>query len=223
MAPAAPSVSGLETQQSLPLAGDYQGLGGPTSVPLYTPAAFETPARPVEKTILDEIFLEPTDRQLDAYYRVILRGKVYVISTSSETSRVVIKFMFFSAQNKNRLKWAIFVHYLLLFLMLLKLTPEVLDRLDVFVLEVEELFIPSPLLWEWLWLLSLPVTIFGLNTCKHHSLKSCKQFLSGTLICSLLPVVIGMVCHGQDCYEFLTEGLTDNVTVWQVGIFTNTY
>ena len=25
---------------------------------------------------LDEIFLEPTDRQLDAYYRVLLRGKV---------------------------------------------------------------------------------------------------------------------------------------------------
>ena len=76
--PAAP-LSGLDTQQSLPLAGDYQGLGGPTSVPLYTPAAFFEPARPVEKTILDEIFLEPTDRQLDAYYRVILRGKVYVI------------------------------------------------------------------------------------------------------------------------------------------------
>ena len=108
------------------------------------------------------------------------------------------------------------MHYILLFIMLLKLTPEVLDRLDVFVLEVEELFVPAPLLWEWLWLLSLPVTIFGLNTCKHHSLKSCKQFLSGTLICSLLPVIIGMVCHGQDCYEFLTEGLTDNVAVWKV-------
>ena len=62
--PPAPPLTGLDTQQSLPLAGDYQGLGGPTSVPLYTPAAFETPARPVEKTILDEIFLEPTDKQL---------------------------------------------------------------------------------------------------------------------------------------------------------------
>ena len=55
-------------------------------------------------------------------------------------------------QDKARLKWAIFSHYLLLFVMILKLTPEVLDRLDVFVLEVEELFVPAPLLWEWLWL-----------------------------------------------------------------------
>ena len=28
-------------EQSLSLAGDYQGLGGPTSVPLYTPTAFQ--------------------------------------------------------------------------------------------------------------------------------------------------------------------------------------
>ena len=55
-------------EQTLPLAGDYQGLGGPASVPLYTPAAFQPPSRPVERTILDEIFLEPTDKQLDAYY-----------------------------------------------------------------------------------------------------------------------------------------------------------
>ena len=81
--------------------------------------------------------------------------------------------------------------------MLAKLTPELLDRLDVFVLEVEELFVPAPLLWEWLWLMSVPVTLLGLNTCKHSSLKSCKQFLLGTLTCSLLPVIMGMVSHAQ--------------------------
>ena len=66
----------VEQPQVLPLAGDYAGLGGPKSVPLYTPAAFDQPAKPVEKTILDEIFLEPTGDQLKAYNRVILRGKV---------------------------------------------------------------------------------------------------------------------------------------------------
>merc|ERR1711874_811479 len=101
--------------QVLPLAGDYAGLGGPKTVPLYTPAAFEQPAKPVERNILDEIFLEPTDDQLRAYNRVILKGKV--------------------VQNKERLKW------------------------------------------EWLWLLSAPVTFFGLSACKPSSLKSIKQFL----------------------------------------------
>ena len=83
--------------------------------------------------------------------------------------------------------------------MILKLTPEVLDRLDVFVLEVEELFVPAPLLWEWLWLLSVPVTFLGLNTVKYSSLASCKQFLLGSLTCSLLPILIGMVSHAQVC------------------------
>merc|ERR1712130_435345 len=181
--------------EQLKLAGDYKGLGGPKTVPLYTPDAFEAPSRPVERTILDEIFLEPTSKQLDAFYRVLTKEKL--------------------AQDKNRLKWAIFSHYILLFILLAKLTPEVLDRLDVFVLELEELFVPKPLLWEWLWLLSTPVTILGLNACKNSSLKSCKQFLIGTLTCSLLPIIIGMVSHAQDCYEFLAEGPSDDVQMWQ--------
>ena len=32
---------------------------------------------------------------------------------------------------------------------------------------------------------------------------------------SLLPILIGMGLHFYDCYEFLTEGLSDNVVVWQ--------
>lgn len=190
----APEYSPPEPQQmTLPLAGDYQGLGGPNSVPLYTPTAFERP--PVTRTILDEIFLEPSDNQLDAYYRVINKGKV--------------------AQNKNRLKWAIFLHYSLLFLILCKLTPDILDRLDIFVLEVEELFVPKPLIWEWLWLLSIPVTVFGLSACKHSSLKSIKQFLVGTMICALVPVMLGMSLHAMDVYEFITEGVSENIMLWQ--------
>ena len=39
--------------------------------------------------------------------------------------------------------------------------------------------------------------VTGLNACKNSSLKSCKQFLIGTLTCSLLPIIIGMVSHAQ--------------------------
>ena len=51
----------------------------------------------------------------------------------------------FSEVNKNRLKWAISIHFYLLFLMLTKLSPDILDRLDIFVLELEELFVPKVL------------------------------------------------------------------------------
>ena len=52
-----------------------------------------------------------------------------------------------SEVNKNRLKWAISVHFYLLFLMMTKLSPDILDRLDIFVLELEELFVPKVLLF----------------------------------------------------------------------------
>ena len=51
--------------------------------------------------------------------------------------------LFFSVQNKGRLKWSIFMHYVLVFAIITKLMPEILDKLDIFVLEVEELFVPK--------------------------------------------------------------------------------
>jgi len=48
-----------------------------------------------------------------------------------------------SATNKSRLKYCIFFHYLLFFVMLAKLSADILDYLDIFILEIEELQIPQ--------------------------------------------------------------------------------
>jgi hypothetical protein len=48
-----------------------------------------------------------------------------------------------SALNKSRLKYCIFFHYLLFFAMLAKLSADILDKLDIFILEIEELSIPQ--------------------------------------------------------------------------------
>ena len=53
---------------------------------------------------------------------------------------------FYSSKNKTRLKTCIGFHFMLFVLMALKLLPEVLDKLDVFVLEIEELLIPKVIL-----------------------------------------------------------------------------
>lgn len=49
----------------------------------------------------------------------------------------------FSAQSKSRLKACLFFHILLFFLMLAKLSADIFDRLDIFILEIEELEIPK--------------------------------------------------------------------------------
>ena len=55
----------------------------------------------------------------------------------------MFSFLCCSAQNKSRLKYCIFFHYLLFFAMLAKLSADVLDRLDIFILEIEELQVPQ--------------------------------------------------------------------------------
>ena len=72
-------------------------------------------------------------------------------------------FFLFSEVNKNRLKWAISVHFYLVFLMLTKLSSDVLDKLDIFVLELEELFVPKVCFIEQLAYLHLLSNTFHSN------------------------------------------------------------
>ncbi|KAJ8918773.1 hypothetical protein NQ315_015093 [Exocentrus adspersus] len=74
-----------------------------------------------------------------------------------------------SALNKSRLKYCMFFHYLLFLAMFAKLFPDILDKLDIFILEIEELSIPKPLWWEYIWCIGLLSSIFGLDATKKES------------------------------------------------------
>jgi hypothetical protein len=66
---------GLATD--LPLANDYQGIGGPSTVPLSTPGAFERPdVAPHLNCILDDLYLAPSPEQLKAFQRVLTRQEM---------------------------------------------------------------------------------------------------------------------------------------------------
>merc|ERR1712038_754447 len=99
------------------------------------------------------------------------------------------------ARTKYRLRCFIFGHFLLGIVMLLKLVPEILDMLDIFVLEIEELFLPKPLLWEWIWLASLGATLFGLNACRKSKVSQMRMFQALLVVTAILPIVIGMGHH----------------------------
>lgn len=58
-------------------------------------------------------------------------------------NRKLILLFYFSVLNKSRLKCCIFFHYLLFIVMLAKLSADILDKLDIFILEIEELSIPQ--------------------------------------------------------------------------------
>ncbi len=57
--------------EDLPLAGDYSGIGGPETVPLESPGAFEKPM--MANTFLNDLFMAPTDEALAKFQKTEMR------------------------------------------------------------------------------------------------------------------------------------------------------
>lgn len=110
-----------------------------------------------------------------------------------------------SALNKSRLKYCIFFHYLLFFVMLAKLSADILDRLDIFILEIEELSIPSPLLWEYVWCISLLVSFLGLASIRKNRIKPMQQYIVGIIIFGYFPLLFGAVYYCNQVWTYLTS------------------
>uniref|UniRef100_A0A023GI86 Putative conserved plasma membrane protein n=1 Tax=Amblyomma triste TaxID=251400 RepID=A0A023GI86_AMBTT len=121
-----------------------------------------------------------------------------------------------SAVYKTRLKFSMLLHFLLFLAMCAKLAEDVLDRLDIFILELEELYIPKPLLWEWVWLASLVFTLPGLTAIRRNRASSMKAYAIGTFLLGLCPVFGAAVYFFRDMYAYVQHGhAVRGVELWQ--------
>jgi hypothetical protein len=110
-----------------------------------------------------------------------------------------------SAKNKSHLKWNIFFHSLLSIIMALKLLlPEVLDKLDIFVFQIEKPLIPKPQHWEWKWMLSILSTIIAWSACKKSNAFNMKIFQVLNVGTGILPILLGMNYHFSEFCEVIT-------------------
>lgn len=117
-----------------------------------------------------------------------------------------------------------FLHYLLFFAMLAKLAADILDRLDIFILEIEELRVPSPLWWEYVWCLSIILTFVGLSAAKTNRVLKMKKFMIGLTVVGIVPLLYAFVYYIGDTWEYLT--LADDkkvedtdIHIWLVSLF----
>lgn len=122
---------------------------------------------------------------------------------------------------KSRLRYCIFFHYLLFIFMLIKLGPDILDRLDIFVLEIEELYVPKPLWWEYAWCTSVFITFLGLSSARSNQILTMQKFMIGIGVLAIVPIVYCLIYYLGDAIEYfkLEEGtdLEDtDIQVWQV-------
>lgn len=183
----------------LPLAGDYVGLGGPEAVPLETKGPFLAggsggPCGDTAAGLLDDLFLKPDNTKIESIRRAHrLR---------------------FIAHTKSKLKWNNIFHLILGFVMLAKLFPAILDKLDIFIMEIEELFIPKPDLWEWVWLLSLASTVPAFMASKKSNVTQIRVFQVLIISCGILPLLVGMASHFSDAYAFISADKKTKVLMW---------
>lgn len=120
-----------------------------------------------------------------------------------------------SAQNKSRLKYCIFFHYLLFFAMLAKLSADILDRLDIFILEIEELQVPKPLLWEYIWCVSLLLSFLGLAAVRKNRIKSMKRYMLGIIVFGFGPILYAAIYYFPEVWQYISTGDTEDITLWQ--------
>ncbi|XP_063239679.1 protein jagunal isoform X2 [Bacillus rossius redtenbacheri] len=121
-----------------------------------------------------------------------------------------------SAINKSRLKYCIFFHYLLFFAMLAKLSADILDRLDIFILEIEELQIPEPLWWEYAWCASLLLSFLGLAAARRNQVGTMQRYMAGIVVFGFCPVLYAAARYFPDLWAYVSDDDdAEEVFIWQ--------
>ena len=108
--------------------------------------------------------------------------------------------------------------------MLAKLTSDILDRLDIFVLEIEELEVPAPLWWEYIWLASLLTSFLGLSASKSNKIRDMQKYMIALGLFAVLPLLYCFIYYFGDVWEYLMledKSAVDetDIFLWRVSIF----
>ena len=104
---------------------------------------------------------------------------------------------------------------LLSLLLIAKLVPEILDRLDIFILEIEELEVPPPLKWEYVWLAGTLSSFLGLSAVKRNRVMFLQVYFSLVNLFATVPVLFALMLFFSDFWKFLTKNDPHDILIWQ--------
>ncbi|GBP28919.1 Protein jagunal [Eumeta japonica] len=102
--------------------------------------------------------------------------------------------------------------------MMAKLSADILDRMDIFILEIEELQIPTPLLWEYIWCLSLVMSMIGLPAIKKNNIRQLRHYIYGIGILGFGPLLYCILYYCPDVWRYLTRDDEDEDSSAEVEI-----
>ena len=100
--------------------------------------------------------------------------------------------------------------------MMIKLSDDILDRLDIFILELQGLYIPKPMSWEWIWASSIFSTIIAKKSMKKNNITWMRVYGLLIFLISLVPVLYAFGYYFNDFYTYIqTKDIKQVSEKWQ--------
>ena len=107
-----------------------------------------------------------------------------------------------------------YLHYLLLGIMMLKMSDFILDWFDIFILELQELYIPKPDLWEWIWCGSVLTALLAKKAMARNNVRTMWTYVVLVLCTAIGPAVYAQCIYFNDFYTLVSTRDTSLVARW---------
>ncbi|WAR07925.1 JAGN1-like protein [Mya arenaria] len=99
-----------------------------------------------------------------------------------------------SSINKGRLKTTLNLQIVFGLLVIVRLLPGLTALVGLPIYKkLQHWDIPAPKAWEYAWIVSLVAAVFGLKSLPKNDALVLKQFLIGTAVFGILPVIYGLI------------------------------
>ncbi|XP_071136528.1 protein jagunal homolog 1-like [Mytilus edulis] len=111
-----------------------------------------------------------------------------------------------SSINKARLKMDLMLQIVLCVLMTVRILPALVSFVGVGpVKQLRKWDLPAPRPWEYMWSISIIAAVLGLLSIPKNEGFLLKQYMIGTVVFGLLPIIYGIVDQIDDLYAYLNE------------------
>jgi hypothetical protein len=130
----------------------------------------------------------------------------------------------FSAEIKKYVKYSIYMHFVLSFLIIIQLIFHFGNKYLTDFTQFPN--VPKPNLWEYIWLTSLIPGVAGYVSLKRNRLSLMEFYYKGTLSLGIGPILITMILNASDLLDYAQTKKTTNlyhnfpvIVLWYIYLF----
>ncbi|XP_021366759.1 protein jagunal homolog 1-like [Mizuhopecten yessoensis] len=111
-----------------------------------------------------------------------------------------------SSLNKSRLKIVLVLEVLVCLMLVVRLLPGMTAFLGLGIFgRLKTWDFPAPRPWEYIWMINLMAGVLGLKSLPKNDIPLLRQYVIGTVVFGICPVVYGIFDQIDDLYAYLNE------------------